>query len=294
MDNKLHTIRDWLRWSVTRFNQEELFFGHGSDNAFDEAAYLISHALKLPLERLDVFFDACLTIAEKERVQKMLELRIDKRLPAAYLTNEAWLGDFCFYVDERVIVPRSFIFELYPDGLNAFLPDHDAVQNVLELCTGSGCLAIMAAHAYPNAKIIATDISLDALTVAQRNISDYGLTDRVTLIHSDLFANVPADLRCDLIIGNPPYVTDRDLSALPPEYRHEPCLALAGGEDGMDIVRNLINDARRFLRPQGILVMEIGHNRAYAEAAFPDLPFLWLETSTSSDSVFLLHREELP
>jgi ribosomal protein L3 glutamine methyltransferase len=213
-------------------------------------------------------------------------------VPAAYLTREAWLGDFRFYVDERVIIPRSFIAELLPDRLAPFVGKPEAVTAALDLCTGSGCLAILLAHTYPEADIDAVDIAADALTVAQRNVSDYGLADRINLIRSDLFSNL-SEKSYDLIISNPPYVTTMAMEELPPEYRHEPELALAGGDDGMDAVRTIVKEAPRFLNPQGTLVVEVGHNRAAAELAFPRLPFVWLETATSSDSVFLLKRDEL-
>jgi ribosomal protein L3 glutamine methyltransferase len=288
----LVTLRDWLRYAVTRFGEAGLAFGHGTTNAYDEAAYLLLHALHLPLDRLEPFLDARLTQPERVRVAELMQRRIDQRVPAAYLTHEAWLGDFRFYVDERVIVPRSFIAGLLPDGFAAYVGDADAVHNVLDLCTGSGCLAILLAHAYPAAEIDAVDISSDALAVAQRNVSDYGLTERINLIRSDLFANL-ADKSYDLIASNPPYVTAVAMADLPPEYRHEPALALAGGEDGLDAVRRILKDAPRFLAPGGSLVVEIGHNRAGVELAFPRLPFVWLETEGSADAVFLLTREEL-
>ncbi|MDR0770455.1 MAG: 50S ribosomal protein L3 N(5)-glutamine methyltransferase [Burkholderiales bacterium] len=291
---ELLTVRDWLRWAVSRFNQARLHFGHGSDNAFDEAAYLIAHTLPLPLEQLDSFLDARLTQSEKLRLCKMLDRRVVERIPAAYLTQEAWLGDFRFYVDERVIVPRSFIAELLPDGLSPYLPDHHDVKNALDLCTGSGCLAILLAVTYPDAEIDAVDISPAALAVAQRNISDYDLSGRIDLIRSDYTDNLPSDKRYDLIVSNPPYVTDDSMQNLPREYRHEPELALAGGVDGLNAVHHILQNARRLLRPHGIAVVEIGHNRALVEAAYPRLPFVWLDTGSSEESVFLLKHEDLP
>lgn len=288
----LETLRDWLRYAVTRFGEAKLAFGHGTDNAYDEAAYLLLHALHLPLDRLEPFFDAKLTQSERAQVAQLLERRIDQRVPAAYLTHEAWLGDFRFYVDERVIIPRSFIAELLADELTPFVGAPENVAAALDLCTGSGCLAILLAHAFPAADIDAVDVSTDALTVAQRNVSDYGLADRINLIRSDLFSNL-SEKSYDLIICNPPYVTTLAMEDLPPEYRHEPELALAGGDDGLDAVRTIVREAPRFLNPGGTLVVEIGHNRAAAELAFPRLPFVWLETATSSDSVFVLKREEL-
>jgi ribosomal protein L3 glutamine methyltransferase len=288
----LVTLRDWLRYAVTRFGEAGLAFGHGTTNAYDEAAYLLLHVLHLPLDRLEPFLDARLTQPERVRVAEFMERRIDQRVPAAYLTREAWLGDFRFYVDQRVLIPRSFIAELLPDGLAPYVGDAQGVGTILDLCTGSGCLAILLAHGYPDAEIDAVDISSDALAVAQRNVSDYGLADRINLIRSDLFANLP-EKTYDLIISNPPYVTAHAMASLPPEYRHEPPLALAAGEDGLDAVRAILKDAPRFLAPGGTLVVEIGHNRAAVELAFPRLPFVWLETEGSPEGVFLLKREEI-
>ncbi len=288
----LVTLRDWLRWAVTRFGEAKLAFGHGTTNAYDEAAYLLLHALHLPLEKLEPFLDARLTHAEREALDDLLRRRIEQRVPAAYLTREAWLGPFRFYVDERVIIPRSFIAELLPDAIAPYVGDPEGVESALDLCTGSGCLAILLAHAFPHADIDAVDISTDALTVAQRNVADYGLADRINLVRSDLFGNLP-DKSYDLIISNPPYVTAMAMEELPPEYRHEPELALAGGDDGLEAVRAIVREAPRFLAPRGVLVVEVGHNRAAVELAWPRTPFVWLETETAADSVFLLTREEL-
>ena len=290
--NELETLRDWLRWAVSRFTEAGLAFGHGSAQAYDEAAYLLLHALHLPLDRLEPFLDARLTQAERQTVAHIFSRRIEDRVPAAYLTREAWLGEFRFYVDERVIVPRSFIAELLGPGLEGFVGPADDVQSTLDMCTGSGCLAILLAHAYPTADVDAVDLSAEALAVAQRNVSDYGLADRVNLIRSDLFANLP-EKNYNLIISNPPYVTALSMDALPAEYRHEPRLALAGGDDGLDAVRTLLKDAPRFLDHEGTLVVEVGNSRAATEAAFPRLPFVWLHTASSDDSVFLLKREDL-
>jgi ribosomal protein L3 glutamine methyltransferase len=289
---ELETLRDWLRFAVSRFTQAKLAFGHGFANAYDEAAYLLLHALHLPLDLLDPFLDARLTAAERAELAALMTRRIDERVPAAYLTHEAWLGDFRFYVDERVIVPRSFIAELLPDELAPFVPDPQAIRSVLDLCTGSGCLAVLLAHAFPAADVDAADISSDALAVAQRNVSEYGLADRINLIRSDLFDNLPGK-SYDLIVSNPPYVTASAMAALPREYRHEPTLALAGGDDGLDAVRTILASAPRFLEPGGLLIVEIGHNRDATEAAFPRMPFVWLETASSTESVFLLTREDV-
>ncbi|MEO8847177.1 MAG: 50S ribosomal protein L3 N(5)-glutamine methyltransferase [Casimicrobiaceae bacterium] len=290
--HELATLRDWLRYAVSRFNEAQLAFGHGTQSAWDEAAYLLLHALHLPLDMLEPFLDATLTQQERLSVAELLARRIDERVPAAYLTHEAWLGDFRFYVDERVIVPRSFIAELLPDGLAPFVGAHGNVHTALDLCTGSGCLAILLADAYEAADIDAVDVSSDALAVAQRNVSDYGLAGRINLIRSDVYANL-AGKNYDLIISNPPYVTATAMDALPAEFRHEPTLALAGGEDGLDIVRSIVKDAPRFLNPQGTLVVEIGHNRNAVEAAFPRLALTWLAAPSAEDSVFAVRREDL-
>jgi ribosomal protein L3 glutamine methyltransferase len=290
--NELDTIRDWLRWAVSHFGEARLFFGHGSTEAFDEAAYLLLHALHLPLDRLEPFLDARLTQSERTQLGHLFTRRIDERVPAAYLTHEAWLGEFRFYVDERVIIPRSFIAELMPGSLEAYVGPPERVQTALDLCTGSGCLAILLAHAYPEADVDAVDISSEALAVAQRNVSDYGLADRINLIRSDLFANL-SEKSYDLIISNPPYVAATAMEQLPDEYRHEPVIALAGGDDGLDAVRTILKEAPRFLNPEGTLVVELGHNRAAAEAAFPRLPFVWLATAAADDCVFLVKREDI-
>jgi ribosomal protein L3 glutamine methyltransferase len=290
--NELATLRDWLRYTVSRMGEAKLAFGHGSTEAYDEAAYLLLHALHLPLDRLDPFLDAKLTQDERERLRDLLARRIEERIPAAYLTHEAWLGDFRFYVDERVIIPRSFIAELIPAAIEPYVGPASNVRTALDMCTGSGCLAILMAHAYADADIDAVDISSDALAVAQRNVSDYNLAARINLIRSDLFANLP-EKNYDLVICNPPYVDAMAMETLPDEYLREPTLALAGGEDGLDAVRVLLKEAPRFLDHGGHLVVEIGHNRAAVETAFPRLPMTWLSTVASEDGVFIVTREEL-
>jgi len=291
---ELVTLRDFLRWSVSRFNEAGLHFGHGTQNAYEEASYLLLHALHLPHERIEVFLDAALTDSERQTVHALLERRIRERIPAAYLTREAWLGDFPFYVDERVIVPRSHIAELLLDEpLAPWITDPDAIDSALDLCTGSGCLAILLAHAFPNARVDAVDISADALEVAARNVNDYELGDRIELIRSDLFAGL-AGRRYDIIISNPPYVTGESMRTLPEEYRHEPALALASGEDGLDAVRGILAGAHAHLKPNGILAVEVGGNRAIVEEAFPRLGFTWLESESGEGMVFLLQREQLP
>jgi ribosomal protein L3 glutamine methyltransferase len=292
LTQELETVRDWLRYAVSRFTAANLAFGHGMASAYDEAAYLVLHTLKLPLDRLEPFLDARLTHAEREALLDIIDRRVEQRMPAAYLTREAWLGDFRFYVDERVIIPRSYIAELLPDGLAPWIPDPGRIETVLDLCTGSGCLAILLAHHFPNADIDAADISSDALAVALHNVADHGLQGRINLIRSDLLSNL-TEKNYDLIVSNPPYVTAMAMEELPREYRHEPRLALAGGDDGLDAVRTIIARAAEFLNPEGLLVVEVGQNRAAAEAAFPGLPFVWLATPSAEDSVFLLRREDL-
>lgn len=286
------TVRDLLRHAVTRFNTEGLFFGHGSSSAYDEAAYLILHTLKLPLDKLDPFLDAKLLSDEIAAVLAIIDRRTSERLPAAYLTNEAWLTDYRFYVDERVIVPRSYIAELIPEHFQPWVGDAWNVHHVLELCTGSGCLAIMLADAFPNAEVDAVDLSADALEVAKRNVEDYQLEKRVHLIQSDLYDKVPAK-KYDLIVSNPPYVNSKAMASLPAEYRHEPHMALAGGTDGMDLVRQIVKGAKERLTSRGLLIVEIGNEFAHAEAAFHDLGLTWLSTSAGDASVFLLTADQL-
>lgn len=291
--NELATLRDLMRFTVSRFSEAELFFGHGTDNAWDEAAYLLLHTLHLPVDRLDPFMDARLTSDERAAVLKVIERRIVERVPAAYLTNEAWLGDFRFYVDERVIVPRSHIAELLREQLSPWVDDPWAVVSVLDLCTGSGCLAILAADAFPEAKVDAVDLSPDALAVARRNVDDYELGSRLQLVQSDAFSGLQ-DKTYDVIISNPPYVNAESMAALPEEYRREPELALASGEDGLDFVRIILKEAASHLNPEGVLVVEVGHNRDELELAFPETMFTWLDTSAGDQCVFMLRREDLP
>lgn len=291
--NQLHTIRDLLRFAVSQFNKAELFFGHGSATAYDEAAYLILHTLHLPLDQLAPFIDARLTSDEQTQVLHIIERRITEKKPAAYLTNEAWLGDYNFYVDERVIVPRSFIAELLQTQLEPWVTEPEAIHSAIDLCTGSGCLAILMAHAFENACIDAVDISVDALAVANRNVMDYKLQKRIHLIESDLFTALPGR-RYDLIISNPPYVNAESMAELPAEYKHEPKNALESGDDGLDATRVILHEAANYLNDNGILIVEIGHNKACLEHAFPQTAFTWLETSAGGEFVFLLHRNQLP
>ena len=290
---ELFTVRDYIRYAVSRFNAAQLFFGHGSDNAWDEAVYLTLHTLNLPLDRLEPFLDARLLPHEREALLDIYTRRSQDRLPAAYLTNEAWLGEHRFYVDDRVIVPRSFIAELLDEQLTPWIDDPWAVESALDLCTGSGCLAILTALAFPHAAVAAVDLSDDALAVAERNVADYHLGDRIELIQSDAFTKL-AGRKFDLIISNPPYVNAESVAALPPEYLHEPELALGSGDDGLDFTRIILREAKKHLTENGILIVEIGHNRDDLEAAYPTLPFMWLDTTAGDEFVFLLHAVDLP
>jgi len=269
-----------------------LAFGHGTHNARDEAAYLILHTLKLPLGELESVLERKLSAAELQDVRAILRRRVRERRPAAYLTREAWLGPFRFYVDERAIVPRSFIAELLRDRLAPWVAEPRRVRRVLDLCTGSGCLAVLAAHAFARAQVDAADLSAAALQVARRNVKDYALGKRVHLVKTDLFDRLDGR-RYDLILSNPPYVNAAAMRALPREYRHEPRLALAGGRDGLALVHRMLAQAPAHLTPGGLLMVEIGHNRAALEKAYPRLRFTWLETSAGGDYVFMLSREDL-
>jgi ribosomal protein L3 glutamine methyltransferase len=291
--SELSTVRDYLRYAVSRFTAAGLFFGHGSDNAWDEAVYLTLHTLNLPLDRLDPFLDAHLLTSERAALLEIYRRRCEDRLPAAYLTNEAWLGEHRFYVDDRVIVPRSFIAELLNEQLSPWVEDPWAIGSALDLCTGSGCLAILTALAFPEARVDAVDLSKEAISVAERNVEEYQLSERIEIIQSDAFTKLQGR-RYDLIISNPPYVNADSVAALPPEYLHEPVMALGSGQDGLDFTRIILREARKHLNPEGLLVVEIGHNRVELEAAYPTLPFTWLDTAAGDEFVFLLHAADLP
>lgn len=289
---ELQTLRDLIRYGVSRFNEARVALGHGSDNAWDEAVYLVLHGLHLPPDTLDPFLDARVTAEERARVLTLIDRRVTERLPAAYLTEEAWLSGHRFYVDSRVIVPRSPISELLDQGLSPWVRDPFSVTRALDMCTGSGCLAILTALAFPSAQVDAVDVSPDALEVARRNVDDYGLQTRLTLHHSNLFDALPS-AAYDVIVCNPPYVNSQSMAELPDEYRHEPSLALAGGTDGMDLVRRILQAAPQYLSAEGVLVLEIGHERDFFEAAFPELEPVWLDTENASDQILLLTREQL-
>lgn len=289
----LRTIRDAIRFAVTRMNELDAYFGHGQSDAVEEALFLVLRSLKLPLERADLFLDAFLTHAEVHMLLQTIDQRARKRIPSAYLVREAWLQGYRFYVDERAIVPRSFLAELLKDALAPWVSTPSEVADVLELCTGSGCLAVMAADVFPNATVDAIDVSTDALAVAQRNVTDFGFGKRINLLTSDLFEAAPSK-RYDVIICNPPYVTDASMAALPREYQHEPRLALAGGADGLNIIRRVLRGSRGYLKRGGLLFVEVGDGRAAVEAAFRDVAMTWVTTSAGDDMVFMVKQEDLP
>ena len=289
---ELVTLRDWLRYAITRFNRAGVYFGHGTDNAWDEAVYLLLHTLALPLDTLEPFLDACIPIEERIELLDIIDKRVDSRLPAPYLTGEAWLRGLSFKVDKRVIVPRSYFAALLEDALAPWVGNPHAIRHAADICTGSGCLAILMAMAFPDAHIDAVDLSQDALDVAHQNVDDYQLAPRIALHRGDAYAPL-AGRRYDLIISNPPYVTTADMATLPEEYRHEPRIALAAGDDGLDIVRRLIAHAAAHLNPGGVLMVEVGHNRPLVEAAFPDLPLVWLSDESAQDKIFLLHADDV-
>lgn len=289
---ELRTIRDWLRLTTSYFNQAKLFYGHGFPTAYDEAAHIILHVLHLAPSQLELFLDAQIIESEQDTIIELIEKRVTERIPAAYLTHEAWLGDFSFYVDQRTIIPRSFIAELLQTQLSPWVVDPTSITHALDLCTGSGCLAILLAHAFEGALIDAVDISPSALEVAHINLENYDLSSSIQLIQSDLFSKLNQK-RYDLIISNPPYVNAESMSCLPEEFRHEPSIALAGGDDGLAIVRNILLNAANFLNDEGLLIVEIGHNRSALEQLYPKIPFTWLETSAGDQFVFMLKKSDL-
>lgn len=293
---ELVTLRDFTRYGVSRMREAGAVSAHGTSDPIAEAAFLVGEALHLHPDQFETFIDARVTAVEAKHILALIDARVRTRKPSAYLVNKAYLRGHAFYVDERVIVPRSFISELleshFGDDDGALIDDASDVTRVLDLCTGSGCLAILAALHFPNAQIDAVDISKDALAVAARNVAEYGLGERVKLHRGDLFAPL-RDARYDLIITNPPYVDAQGMAALPRECRHEPKLAFDGGADGLDLVRNILRDAHAHLTERGGLLCEVGRGRANIAAAYPDLPLLWLDTEESQGEVFWIAAGDL-
>ncbi len=289
---ELQTVVDFVRWGASRFNEANLFFGHGTDNAIDEAIVLVTHALHLPIQLPDTLWQARLTAIEKNKILDLFEKRINERVPTPYLTNEAWFAGLRFQVNTHVLIPRSPIAELIEHQFAPWvIPEQ--IDKVLDLCTGSGCIAIaMALLAFPEAEIDAADISPPALAVARENIKNYEVTERVHAIESDLFAYLQ-DKQYDLIVCNPPYVNLSELATIPPEYQHEPRLGLQAGEDGLDIVKRLLHEAHHYLTPHGILIVEVGNSQYSLVEMYPDAPFTWLEFARGGEGVFLITQKQL-
>ncbi|WP_439212463.1 50S ribosomal protein L3 N(5)-glutamine methyltransferase [Duffyella gerundensis] len=288
--NELHTIQDMLRWSVSRFAAANIWYGHGTDNPWDEAVQLVLPTLYLPLDIPEEMHNARLTSSERHRIVERVIRRVNERVPVAYLTNKAWFCGHEFYVDERVLVPRSPIAELINNRFAGLVQQPPAT--ILDMCTGSGCIAIACAYAFPEAEVDAADISVDALAVAEQNIEEHGLIHQVTPLRSDLFRNMPP-MRYDLIVSNPPYVDEDDMGDLPNEYRHEPELGLAAGSDGLKLVRRILACAPDYLSDNGVLICEVGNSMVHMMEQYPDVPFNWLEFDNGGDGVFMLTKQQI-
>lgn len=285
------TISGWIDWAQQKFSAAGLFYGHGTDNAVDEAVYLIAHALDTDYEFSGFEQDAQLADEHNLAIKNLFARRIETRKPAAYLVNKAWFCGLPFYVDERVLVPRSPIAELIEDEFQPWIA-RDRINSILEIGTGSGCIALACAYYLDNVQVIATDIDDGAIEVATKNRDDLGLGERVTIIRSDVFDNVPQQ-QFDIIVSNPPYVSQQEYDGLPEEYKQEPVLGLTSGIDGLDCVRKILTQARNYLSPHGILIVEVGNSQQALQEAYPQLPFLWLEFERGGEGVFLLEQEQL-
>lgn len=288
---QLNSIRDFIRWATSRFYEAELYYGHGMASALDEAVYLCLYALHLPHNFSESYFDCALSEEEKQAIHRLVMRRIEEKMPAAYITHEAWFAGLPFYVNENVLVPRSPIAELIEKRFEPWV-EAEKVENILDLCCGSGCIGIASAYAFDWAYVDMVDISPLALEVAEENIQRHQLEDRVSVIESNLFENMP-QRHYDIIVSNPPYVDAEDMSELPDEYRHEPELGLAAGEDGLELVIPMLQQARRFLTDQGILVVEVGNSQHALQQAYPHVPFYWLEFERGGSGIFLLTAEQL-
>jgi ribosomal protein L3 glutamine methyltransferase len=289
--SELQTIRDFLRYATSRFNQAGLYFGHGTDNAWDEAAALVMHTLHLPHDISHQVLDARLVTEERTRLLELIHRRVEKRVPLAYLTNEAWFSGLSFYVDERVLIPRSPIAELIERQFEPWVQP-EGIHQVLDLCTGSGCIAIALAKAFPEAEVDASDISDEALSVAKINVLRHNVEDQLHLHKADLFKGLPAK-KYDLIVSNPPYVSQQEMADLPEEYRHEPELGLAAGQEGLDMAKRILDEAGNYLTPNGVLVVEVGNSEHALAESYPHTPFTWLEFERGGGGVFLLTAEQL-
>ncbi len=292
INTELHTIRDWLRYAVSQFEASDIFYGHGTDNAYDEAVWLIMSALHLPMDTLNNFLDARLTASERSKLASFIDQRITQHTPTAYLLKEAWLQGLKFYVDERVLIPRSFIAELLNTDLSPWIEFPEMIESAADICTGSGCLGVLLASVFPNAAVDVIDISQDAIDVANINIANYGLEAQVTAIKSDMFSALSGK-KYDVIISNPPYVDAPSMAVLPAEYQNEPQLALGSGVAGLDHTHTILREAANYLNDDGILIVEIGHNRDALEDAYPNIIFNWLEVSSGTEFVFLLTKSQL-
>lgn len=285
----LSSIRDYARWAMGRFSRAKIYYGHGTDNAWDEAITLIFHLLHLPAEANQQVLDATLTKAERQLIIRVVETRCHDRLPLPYLTNEAWFAGLCFTVDERVLIPRSPIAELIENG---FAPWAQAdINTVLDLCTGSGCIGLACAEYLGDIKVDLADCSVDALEIARQNIARHGMARNAKLIQSDLFNDI--DGCYDLIVTNPPYVDSADLDSMPAEFHHEPRMALEAGQDGLDCARIILAEASQYLSDNGLLVMEVGNSDLALEQAYPDVPFTWVEFERGGHGVCVFSRQEL-
>lgn len=290
--DELSTVLDFIRFGASQFNQADLFFGHGTDNAWDEAVVLVMFAINLPKNSVEQVMPCQLTKFEKLAIIELFSVRINQALPAAYLTNQTEFAGLPFYVDERVLVPRSPIGEYIEKRFAPFIDPESSPQRILDLCTGSGCIAIACAHYFPEADVDAVDLSIDALNVAQINIEQHGLLEQVFPIQSDLF-NELAGEKYDLIVSNPPYVDQDDIDALPSEYLHEPEMGLGSGDDGLDITRKILAQSANLLTDNGILVCEVGNSQIHLEAVYPEIPFHWLSFERGGHGVFLLTKAQL-
>jgi ribosomal protein L3 glutamine methyltransferase len=287
----LHTIRDMLRWAISRFNESGLFYGHGTDNAWDEALNLILRALHLPHDTDPRMLDARITPAERKHLQQLIEQRTQQRVPVPYLIHEAWFAGLPYYVDERVLIPRSPIAEIIENEFQPWI-NTDHIKNILDLCTGSGCIAVACAKAFPDAQVDASDVSEDALAVAKMNVLRHGVQQQVFLHQSDLFKTLPPK-KYDLIVSNPPYVSIEEMAALPHEYNHEPALGLTAGKNGLDFALRILRDAGEYLSEQGIIIVEVGNSEVALAENYPQIPFTWLEFQNGGGGVFMLTAQQL-